>query len=78
MGHKSRKGDERDIRLSETQLVQPGMAKKAADKRSADSTASEVSKLKEQYDYVAADLKRIAIIALVMMMILVSLTFVLP
>lgn len=78
MEKESRRGEEQRIRLSEAQMIQPGMAKKAAKERNASSSSSEMERLKEQYDYVAADLKRIAIIALVMMLVLISLTFVLP
>ncbi len=78
MGRRSRRGEDQDIRLSETQMIQPGMTKTAPNERNASSSASEMSRLREQYDYVADDLKRIAIIALVMMLVLISLTFVLP
>ena len=76
----------RQTRLSPAQMVQPGASADVA--RSADATtrmavvrarpASKAPDLPEEYRYVIADLKRIAVIAGVMLAVLVALAFLLP
>jgi NTP pyrophosphatase (non-canonical NTP hydrolase) len=79
MARRSRRGDEREIRLSATQMRQPGMAELAEVRETiAISERSEASELGDEYRYVTADLKRIAIIAVVMLAVLVALALILP
>lgn len=77
MTNKSRRDGERNVRLSETQMRQPGM-EEAEDKGRADSRTSQTSHLAEQFHYVGADLKRILLISVIMLAILVSLALILP
>ncbi len=78
MPEKSRRSADREIRLSETQMRQPGMNEMAADESTARSLSSEGPQLAEEYDYVVADLKRIAVIAAVMLVVLIVLAFLMP
>lgn len=72
---KSRRNVDRKIRLSETQMRQPGMDEAVEVERTL-SSAHE-SKLAEEYSYVTADLKRIAVIAAVMLVVLIALALLL-
>lgn len=65
---------DREIRLSETQMRHPGMEIGAVRQS---SPAGEKADLAEEYGYVIRDLKRIAIIALVMLVVLVGLALIL-
>lgn len=78
MGNKSRRDDERKIRLSETQMRQPGMEEMASAETVAPPASSPNSHLAEEYHYVVDDLRRIAIIAAVMLVVLISLALLLP
>lgn len=78
MTNKSRRDEDQRIRLSETQMMQPGMEEKAAEQRDASSSAAKSSHLAEQFHYVGADLRRIVLIAAVMLTILIGLAVVLP
>jgi len=73
MPEKSRRGKDREIRLSETQLRHPGMEKAFAEVSV--ETPSDEAGLEQEYQYVVADLRRIGLIALVMLAGLVGLTF---
>lgn len=79
MAKKSRR-KKKDVRLSPAQMVQPGMEDMSvADV--ADATASpapQESDLEDEYRYVVADLKRIGMIAAVMLAVLVALVLLLP
>lgn len=78
MGDKARRNEDQRIRLSETQMRQPGMDDVAAFKPDAPQASSEkTSELAEEYSYVLSDLSRIGIIAVVMLAILVGLAFIL-
>ena len=72
---KSRRNVDRKIRLSETQMRQPGMDE-AVEVTQSMSSAHE-TQLAEEYRYVAADLKRIAVIAAVMLVVLIALALLL-
>jgi len=72
---KSRRNVDRKIRLSEAQMRQPGMDEVAEVTQSL-SSAHE-SQLAEEYRYVAADLKRIGVIAAVMLVVLIALALLL-
>ncbi|MGB9777249.1 MAG: hypothetical protein ACPLYD_00515 [Anaerolineae bacterium] len=82
MGKKSRRRRRASPpRLSAAQLVQPG-EQAAAPASAAVPQAPKVSArasrdLKEEYPYVVADLKRIAIIAAVMLALMIGLAFLL-
>ncbi len=78
MTNKSRRDGDQRIRLSKTQMMQPGMEEKEGEQRDASSSAAESSHLAEQFHYVGADLRRIALIAAVMLTILIGLALVLP
>ena len=79
MAKRGSRRTERGIRLSEAQLRQPGTERTArVEKEAADLTAAPVSDLTEDYRYVTADLRRIAIIAAVMLAVLVVLALALP
>jgi hypothetical protein len=70
---------EKGIRLSEAQLRQPGAERLVPVKEvTAGSAQAEPSDLAEEYRYVTADLKRIAIIAAVMLAVLIALALALP
>lgn len=77
MAEKSRRSKDREIRLSEAQMIHPGMEDLPTPeaKRSSSSATSELA---QEYDYVLADLRRIAVLALVMLVVLIALAFVLP
>ena len=63
----------RGPRLSPTQLAQPSAAPTAAQAGALGLPAAEPSDLREEYRYVVTDLKRIAIIAVVMMVVMIAL-----
>jgi len=73
MPEKSGRGNDRKIRLSEAQLRHPGMEK--AFTQSSVETSSDAGDLEHEYQYVLADLRRIGLIALVMLVALVGLAF---
>lgn len=79
MAKKSRR-KKKDVRLSPAQMVQPGMedvsVADVADAKA--SPALQESDLEDEYQYVVADLKRIGLIAAVMLVVLVALVFLLP
>ncbi len=80
MAKKSRRAKNRQgqPRLSEAQMIQPGAngVTEATPVVSA-RAAPQVTDLKEEYRYVIADLGRIGIIALVMLVVLIALAFML-
>ncbi|MFO7741072.1 MAG: hypothetical protein R6X31_02055 [Anaerolineae bacterium] len=78
MAEKSRRSADREIRLSETQMKQPGMNGMAPVEAAPDSPSSEGPQLADEYRYVVADLKRIAAIAAAMLVVLIVLALVLP
>jgi len=70
---------EQDIRLSEAQLRQPGAERLTPiEEVAAGSAQLQASDLAEEYRYVTADLKQIAIIAAVMLTVLIVLALALP
>lgn len=73
----SRRNVDRKIRLSETQMRQPGMDEMAQSEVVQSLSSSHESQLAEEYRYVAADLKRIAVIAAVMLVVLIGLALLL-
>jgi hypothetical protein len=81
MAKKSRRGrkKERQVRLSPTQMVQPGMSEVADAPLAAtpQGPRPRVSDLREEYRYVIADLKRIGVIAVAMLAMLTALAFLL-
>ena len=84
MGKKSRRRRGYRPRLSAAQLVQPGEQAIPAATPAAVQTphaprpsARALRDLREEYPYVIADLKRIAIIAVVMLALMVGLAFLL-
>lgn len=76
MSQESRRSVDREIRLSRTQMRQPGMKEMPAPEQQGGSTQD--VQLAEEYQYVAADLKRIAVIAAGMLVVLVVLALLLP
>jgi len=73
------RNSKKDIRLSEEQLRQPGAERLVPiEEVAAGSAPPEASDLAEEYRYVTADLKRIAIIAAVMLAVLIVLALALP
>lgn len=78
MGDKARRNEDQRIRLSETQMRQPGMDDVAALKPDVpEASSGKTSELAEEYGYVLSDLSRIGIIAVVMLGVLVGLAFIL-
>ena len=77
MAKKSRrvKKKGRRVRLSPTQMVQPGMGEvtNAPPTVAPARPGPQKTDLREEYRYVIADLKRIGIIALVMLAVLIAL-----
>jgi len=69
----------RRVRLSPAQMVQPGVGEVADAPLVATPArpAPKVSDLREEYRYVIADLKRIGVIAVVMLAVLIILALVL-
>ncbi|MEE8390924.1 MAG: hypothetical protein V3S14_09050 [Anaerolineae bacterium] len=67
------------VRLSAAQMVQPGMDEmpKVTSVATPARSAPQVTDLREEYRYVITDLKRIGIIALVMLVALIVLAFLL-
>jgi len=78
MANKSRRAADREIRLSKTQMEQPGMEKRTKDKVTESRSSSKSAHLAEQYHYVGAELRRIALIAAAMMIVLIGLALLLP
>ncbi len=80
MASKSREDREKDIRLSETQMRRPGMEGPVRSKPddASSSSSGETSELAQEYHYVLADLRRIGIIAVVMLGALAGLALLLP
>lgn len=80
MAKKSRRDKDQDIRLSEAQLRRPGSEDAISSKPDDGSSRSPVqtSELAEEYDYVVADLRRIGVIAVVMLGALITLALLLP
>ncbi len=79
MAKKSRRARKRSQvpRLTSAQLVQPGTQGESAAAPSAPGRAKEVAQdLREEYRYVATDLRRIAIIAAVMLAVMITLALV--
>jgi len=80
MTKKSRRKEKgRRIRLSPAQMVRPGMneiADASAEAGLVNHTPQK-SNLQEEYRYVIADLKRIGVIALVMLVVLIALALLL-
>ena len=74
---RSRRNVDREIRLSETQMRQPGMDEMAEAEVTQSVSSSHESQLAEEYRYVASDLKRIAAIAVVMLVVLIALALLL-
>lgn len=70
MAEKSGRSKDREIRLSEAQLRHPGLEKGLEREVEASSGAEG---LEQEYTYVLSDLKRIGLIALVMLTVLVAL-----
>lgn len=79
MSKQSSRDKDRDIRLSETQMRHPGL-EEALGKKAEDSSGStsSTSELAEEYHYVVADLRRIGVIALIMVGALIGLALLLP
>jgi hypothetical protein len=75
MAKKSRR-KKRQIRLSATQLVQPGVTE-VADGSVTLAPAVEVLGLREKYGHVTADLKRMSIVAAAALVLVVVLVIVL-
>jgi hypothetical protein len=73
----SKKG--RPVRLSPSQMVQPriGEAAEAPLAATQARTAAQTSDLQEEYRYVITDLKRIGVIAVIMLAVLIALALVL-
>jgi hypothetical protein len=79
MAKSSSSKGEREIRLSETQMRQPGMEEaKRVRQEFVVPASSETTELADEYGYVIADLQRIAAIALAMLAVLIVLAVVLP
>jgi hypothetical protein len=80
MARKSRRKKDQDIRLSEAQLRRPGTEEVVAPEPEGitSSSSSHTSELAQEYHYVLADLRRIGVIAIVMLGALVALAFLLP
>jgi len=74
---KSRRNVDQKIRLSETQMRQPGMDEMAEAEVMPSLSSTDESQLAEEYLYVVADLKRIAVIAAVMLVVLIALALLL-
>ena len=69
----------RPVRLSQAQMAQPGADQvvSASPNVFSATPASQESDLREEYHYVVADLKRIGVIALVMLVALIALALLL-
>jgi ribosomal protein L13E len=76
MAKKSRRKKRRQIRLSATQLVQPGATEATVEPIAAVSTAK-ASDWREGYGYVVADLKRVGVIAAATLAVVIALVLVL-
>ncbi len=71
------KGSRAPVRLSPSQLVRPIAAEPSAAPRPVAPAEPQPADLRDEYRYVVADLKRIGVIAAVMLAVLVVLAFVL-
>jgi hypothetical protein len=73
----SKKG--RPVRLSPSQMVQPGKDEAAEASLAATQarTAAQTPDLQEEYRYVITDLKRIGVIAVIMLAVLIALALLL-
>jgi hypothetical protein len=79
MAKKSRRKADQDIRLSEAQMRLPGTEGVVGPKPDdAVDSSSETPQLAQDYHYVLADLRRIGLIAIVMLGMLVALAVFLP
>jgi hypothetical protein len=79
MAKRSTRKQERDIRLSATQMRQPGIERIVqAEEKVSVADAAQPADLAAEYRYVTADLQRIAIIAGVMLAVLIALALFLP
>lgn len=80
MVKKSRRDRDQDIRLSEAQMRLPGREAVVSPEPddATGTSSSRRSELAQQYHYVLADLRRIGVIAVVMLGVLVGLAFFLP
>ncbi len=80
MARDSRQSKEKDIRLSEAQMRRPGMENTASSKSvdASSSSPAQMSELAQEYHYVLADLRRIGVIAVVMLGALIALALLLP
>ena len=80
MAKKSRRVKKRGGKasLSPAQMVQPGMGTDVPLTVTTTQSEPEVTDLREEYRYVAADLKRIGIIAGAMLAVLIALALLLP
>lgn len=73
MANRASRARDKDIRLSESQMRHPGMENVA--RGGAPDSSSKPSELAEEYRYVVTDLRRIGVIAAVMLAALVGLAF---
>lgn len=80
MARKTKRDKDQDIRLSEAQMRHPGMEDTIRSKPDAGvpSSTGETTELEQEYQYVLADLRRIGLIALVMLGALIALALLLP
>ena len=72
MANRASRARDKDIRLSESQMRHPGMEEVAG---GAPDSSSKTLELAEEYRYVVTDLRRIGVIAAVMLAALVGLAF---
>ena len=81
MAKKSRRVSKKGhhVRLSPSQMVQPGMGETAEAPLATTQarTAAQTSDLQEEYRYVITDLKRIGVIAVIMLAVLIALALLL-
>lgn len=81
MAKKSRRSKQKgqSKRLSPAQMVRPRATETStvAKAQAASSTAASASDLKEEYRYVVSDLKRIAVLAAIMLVVLIALALLL-
>ena len=79
MAKKSRRvrKQKRKARLSDAQLAKPGTDTAVGGALTPEQAAEAMSEMKEEYRYVAADLKRVAIIAGALLVVAIILTLVL-
>lgn len=77
MAKKSRRNKQRKIRLSATQLEQPGGAESAEPIAAVAAAAAEAPDLRKEYGRVFTDLKRLGIIAAAALVVVIVLVLVL-